>query len=116
MPSLEDYMIPYEEDISFNMSIKNKRYEALFYQSPVRPDVSDAQISEESEADLQSSFDKLSSLSDEEREEIISQATEKVFKELYSKPVWFMISEHYGKYYICMYYDNEYNRPNGQDL
>ena len=32
------------------------------------------------------------------------------------KPVWFMISELYGKYYISMFYDNEYNRPNGEDL
>ena len=40
-------------------------------------------------------------------------ALEKIVK----KPVWFMISEEeYGKYYITMYYDNEYNRANGEDL
>ena len=32
------------------------------------------------------------------------------------RPVWFMISDFYGKYYIIMYYDNEYNRANGEDL
>ena len=32
------------------------------------------------------------------------------------KPVWFCISEIYGKYYISMYYDNEYNHANGEDL
>lgn len=32
------------------------------------------------------------------------------------KPVWFMISESYGEYYITMYYDNEYNKANGEDL
>ena len=32
------------------------------------------------------------------------------------KPVWFMISENYGQYYITMFYDNEYNRANGEDL
>lgn len=32
------------------------------------------------------------------------------------KPVWFMISERFGKYYITMFYDNEYNRANGEDL
>lgn len=33
------------------------------------------------------------------------------------RPVWFMISEEsYGKYYIAMYYDNEYNQANGEDL
>lgn len=25
-----------------------------------------------------------------------------------------MINEHFGKYYITMYYDNEYNRANGK--
>lgn len=37
-------------------------------------------------------------------------------KRIAMKPVWFMISEHYGKYYITMFYDNEYNRANGEDL
>lgn len=32
------------------------------------------------------------------------------------KPVWFIISDFYGKYYITMFYDNEYNRANGEDL
>lgn len=32
------------------------------------------------------------------------------------KPVWFRICESYGKYYIAMYYDNEYNRSHGEDL
>ena len=32
------------------------------------------------------------------------------------KVVWFMISEHYGKYYISMFYDNEYNHSDGEDL
>ena len=31
-------------------------------------------------------------------------------------PVWFMISENFGEYYITMFYDNEYNRANGEDL
>ena len=30
--------------------------------------------------------------------------------------VWFMIVEHAGEYYITMYYDNEYNHADGEDL
>lgn len=38
---------------------------------------------------------------------------EKYFK----KTEWFMIKEErYGKYYIVMYYDNEYNSANGDGL
>jgi hypothetical protein len=32
------------------------------------------------------------------------------------KPVWFCIHSYEGKYYITMYYDNEYNHANGEDL
>ncbi len=36
---------------------------------------------------------------------------------LMMKPVWFRICEEsLGKYYITMYYDNEYNHANGEDL
>ncbi len=34
----------------------------------------------------------------------------------YKKTVWFMIAEHYGKYYICMFYENKLNKANGEDL
>lgn len=30
--------------------------------------------------------------------------------------VWFKISEEYGKYFLSIYYDNEINKPNGEDL
>ena len=32
------------------------------------------------------------------------------------RSVWFMIYNNYGKYRITMYYDNGYNRANGEDL
>ena len=32
------------------------------------------------------------------------------------KSVWFMITEHYGEYFINIFYDNEYNKANGEDL
>ena len=35
---------------------------------------------------------------------------------LLKKSVWFRICEFYGKYYINLYYDNEYNHANGEDL
>lgn len=35
---------------------------------------------------------------------------------LFKKSVWFRICEQYGEYYIAMYYDNEYNQANGEDL
>ena len=41
---------------------------------------------------------------------------EQFIEQYYKRPVWFMISESRGEYYISMFYDNEYNRANGEDL
>ena len=37
-------------------------------------------------------------------------------EETINRPVWFRITENYGKYYILMFYDNKYNEANGEDL
>lgn len=58
--------------------------------------------------------------SDKQREEMKSIATLEAasiaFEMMEKKLVWFMISEHYGDYYISMFYDNEYNHSDGEDL
>ena len=48
--------------------------------------------------------------------EMMSEALTQLFGLFSKRPVWFIISEQYGKYYITMFYDNEYNRANGEDL
>lgn len=73
--SLNDFTIPEDEDISYEMLVHKKRYEASFFQL---------------------------------------QGTEN--DNPYNRFVWFMIREFEGKYYITMFYDNEYNRSNGEDL
>lgn len=66
-------------------------------------------------------------LSDSENELKLSDTTKNIVSdivkmtmermaELTNKSVWFMISDLYDKYYITMFYDNEYNRANGEDL
>lgn len=44
--------------------------------------------------------------------ELVSYAVEAAS----NKSVWFMIAERLGGYYIAMYYDNEYNHAQGEDL
>lgn len=36
--------------------------------------------------------------------------------DLRNRLVWFTITKFYGEYYITMYYDNEFNRAQGEDL
>ena len=47
---------------------------------------------------------------------VTANAQKDVFKVFEKKSVWFMIHEQYGRYKIIMYYDNEYNHSNGEDL
>lgn len=114
--SLDDYIIPEDEDISYEMGVNNKRYEAIFYQNLVITD-SLAMANEIKEIILQKySEEDLENPTDDIKTEITKMALSYAMDLMSKKPVWFMISEFYGKYYITMYYDNEYNRANGEDL
>ena len=104
--TVSKYNIPENEDISYEISVKNKRYEALFYQKTSDYD---------SLAIEMSNLYKKEMLNDSEKERL-SVITKKMIDDSLNKSVWFMISESYGKYSISMYYDNEYNRANGEGL
>lgn len=81
--SFKDYTIAGDENISYEISVNKKRYEAVFYQKPT----------------------------------INSDDTD--LDQYYNRCVWFMISKskyNSNRYYINMFYDNEYNRANGEDL
>lgn len=93
--------IPEGEDISYEMLVHNKRYEASFYLKP-----------EWTDAELETISAKSSEMNEEER---LNYALTQLENKL-SGVVWFSIFEHYGKYYISIFYDNLRNRPNGEDL
>lgn len=61
------------EDISYEMTINKKEYQATYAQLPADDDLT-------------------------------------------KRLVWFTILERYGKYYIAIFYDNEFNRAQGEDL
>lgn len=115
--SLGNELIPDEEDISYEIGVKNKRYQAIFYQEPT--ELSDTTLLREKVMPKileKYTPEKLKNPSNEIKTDIVKMSLEYMM-ELYSKkPVWFMISESYGKYYISMFYDNEYNRANGEEL
>lgn len=72
------YTLSEDEDISYEMLVHKKRYEAAYCQS----------------SNPEETYDLLS-----------------------KKSVWFTIREMiYGQYSIIMYYDNEYNHADGEDL
>lgn len=114
-----DYTIPNNEDISYEMRVNRKRYEAAFYQLP------------EEEPDTTWINEELSKYTKEQLLEVLAQGNiMDVFSELTyayvmdfcsKKSVWFMIDDEGGGifgrgYRILMYYDNKYNEANGEDL
>lgn len=105
---LEEYMIPDDEDISYEITVHKKRYEAVFYQK-----TDETFMAKQIEAAFpQYTKEQLANPSEELRTEIVNFVTQYISK----KAVWFMINERLGKYCITMYYDNEYNNANGEDL
>lgn len=107
---LQDFTIPEEEDISYKMAVNDKRYEALFYQIPEGETVE--QMKSKLIAHIISKYtpEEIQNFSEEDKEKVFFDSMSILYGSLYNKPVWFMISEQYGKYYITMFYDNEYNR------
>lgn len=118
----EDQTIPYDEDISYEMLVKNKRYEAVFYQLPAADVVDSIKIINEYKSKLLEKYteEELENPTEEIEEEASQMALTYMLDLLdmcAKKTVWFIISESYGnKYYIAMYYDNVYNQANGEDL
>lgn len=115
MPPLRNYEIPDDEDISYEITVNKKRYEAVYYQNPTVIDTIAVREKLQSFL-LKYTEEQLANPTEEMQSEILKLSTEYVIEEYTKRPVWFMISDYYGKYYISMYYDNEYNRASGEEL
>lgn len=108
----EDQSIPQDEDISYEMTVKDKRYEAAYYQNPVMD--STALVNTMLELiSSKYSIEQVATMTEEEQTKLQFDIAYDIISK---KSVWFMIRELYGEYYIFMFYDNEYNRANGEDL
>ncbi len=91
--------IPIDEDtdISHEMTIRNKTFEAGFIQK------SRALTTDKNATDKTSSA-------------VSAERTEQQDQDKFKRVVWFRIMENFGKYGIAIYYDNGYNEANGEDL
>ena len=123
--SISDYKLPSNEDISYEITVNNKRYEASYYQMAdfegtdsllMRQKVKEALLDEYT----QEQIDNFETLPEELQEEMYERSHQIAFKMaldvMSKKSVWFMINRQYGMYRIIMYYDNEYNHSDGEDL
>ena len=103
-------LIPENEDISYELLIHNKVYEADFYQQP-----------DSVEFKKQIMNKLFSKYTPEEmkrwsEDDIVNNSYNLTYDIVKKKSVWFRIFERTGGYYIGMFYDNEHNGSNGEDL
>lgn len=113
-----EYPVPNEEisedtDLSYEITVNKKRYQAQFYQRPIKLDPED----EEKYSKLQKQVEEAKSSNDVTAAmELLGDINTFYRKYLMNKLVWFMIHENYGKYSIIIFYENGYNMANGEDL
>lgn len=103
------YTIPENEDISYELTVNKKRYQAVFYQKTAAYDSLTA------EKDILMAKKSRNESDGEKIADLIVKIFQESLKSL-DKTVWFMIGENYGKYYITIFYENVYNKANGEDL
>ena len=123
-------IIPEDEDIHYEILVNKKQYIAEFRYNPLygNDELRDRLINEaveESKLFLEEKKDEKTidgitygefySDKDNYDQLISAQVSLKVIQ-MSNSSVWFKIFEHYGKYYIGLYYDNLLNAPNGEDL
>lgn len=120
--SIGNHTLPDDEKISYEMAVNQKNYDASFYQVPNVEKIDTLALQEELHNELLSKYteDELKNPSEEKLKEIQAESIEigmKICAKLIlEKSVWFRICGSYGEYFITMYYDNEYNHANGEDL
>ncbi len=115
---LDNYSIPESEDISYEMLVHHKTYEAAYFQNPdlTKMDTLAMQNKVKTKLLQRYSEEQIANPTEEIKNQAQLEAIAITTDHIVKKSVWFRINEVYGKYYISIFYDNEYNRANGEDL
>lgn len=114
--SLSEQTIPEDEDISYEMSVNKKRYEAAFYQAPESLDTTAIQQQILPKIMEEFTQEELANPTEEIQAKILEKAFIYTLQIVEKKTVWFMIDNDGKSYRILMYYDNKLNQANGEDL
>ena len=116
--ALDKYTLSDDVDISYEMAINNKNFDALYYQSVNTEKVDSTALLNSVKEELLSKYTKeqLENPTEEIKTEIMMAALKTGMGLIEKKPVWFRICRYVNEYYITMFYDNEYNHADGEDL
>ena len=102
--------IPDNEDIDYEITSNGKQYEAVYYAR-----LSDMNAFNDAAARSLAGLD----ISEGNHATTSDERWSRLLSELKLGTVWFTIIPNtlsYGQYYIGLYYDNDKNRPHGEDL
>ena len=118
---VQNEMIPEDEDIHYEIIVHDKQYIAEFIYNPLygNDELRDKVINEAVEESKENIKDEkdIEFYSDKDNyDKLISAIVSLKVIQMSNSSVWFKIFEHYGEYYIGLYYDNLLNAPNGEDL
>lgn len=114
-----------DTDISYEITCENKTFQAVFVQDSKTEDNDIETLTENIKIELAKKFtvEQLANPSANEKVEIesiksaaASKLAEQKTQSMLKRLVWFRIAKDNGKYFICIYYDNGYNKANGEDL
>lgn len=116
------YTLSDDENIKYGISLHNKQYEAAYYQRDLDWENRDSIADKKAfEAVAASKYSKkqIANPTKEQKDDMDSMYLYYVIEKNYSKYdriVWFSIGEYNGGYIIRLFYDNENNRADGEDL
>lgn len=114
---ITDLIIPDDEDITYEMLVSNKQYEASFYQIPAGLEEDESFKNEIFQILSQKYSEKqLAKPSKKMQQDIILIIMEQLFQHCSNNVVWFKIVNILGDYHLAIYYDNCLNQANGEDL
>jgi hypothetical protein len=108
--TISKYTIPQEDDIFYGISVEKKRYEALFYQKSIKYE----SLSKEYEM-----LKLKATKTEKEFDRVLELITELAIEEIsmiQNNPVWFFINQDDSEYRIMLFYENGYNKANGDVL
>ncbi|MBR3572009.1 MAG: hypothetical protein IKN99_01980 [Bacteroidales bacterium] len=113
---LGSYEIGEDVDISYEMLVHNKRFQAAYYQISENDNDSTDLMKFLENVQNHYTEEELENLSEEEAKMMLNQFWDSLNRPSLHKSVWFMISRNFNRYNINIYYDNELNMANGEDL
>lgn len=117
-------IIPEETDISYEMNVENKSFEALYFQEIDWNQVDTIQLKHlgqekfiQEYTNIKNEYKKFDYVPGEIVEKTRNCILDLILSPLLLKKyVWFKIFKRYGEFYITLFYENEYNKANGEDL